>query len=362
MKSLCVLLLAAVLAVAQRAKPVFDPETKEGLLIQHIQQERDRTEKLRYLEQFAVQFPTHSAIAWVYDQLQPVYLEVKEYDQAMRLGGLLLTLEPGNLEAAKIALRAAEAKRDPQTLQRWAERSWDAAAKRPQDPEAKPLQVYAEFCLHAAALENQDPKIRIALLQNLDKRNPRNAFAAALPGNLYAAYLQAGENDRAMEIADRALRNDPNNIDMLMGVAQHHFRKEDARDKVVQYTTQLVRVLETKPRPEHVKEEEWAAKKAQMLGTANYMGGVSSSLLNQHGKADVMLRAALPYLKDNQPVLAAALYLLGLANYRLAESGVRGRAVDALRFTRQCAAIRSTYQEQALKNIEAIKSEYNLQQ
>jgi len=362
LKSLCVLLLAAVLAVAQRAKPVFDPETKEGLLIQHIQQERDRTEKLHYLEQFAVQFPTHPAIAWVYDQLQPVYLEVKEYDQAMRLGGLLLALEPGNLEAAKIALRAAEAKRDPQILQRWAERSWDAAAKRPQDPEAKQLQTYAEFCLHAAAIANPDPKARITLLQSLDRRNPRSAFAASLPGDLYAAYVQIGDNDRAMEIADRALRNDPNNVDMLIGVAQHHFRREDSRDKVLQYTTQLVRVLETKPRPEHVKEEEWAVRKAQMLGMANYMGGVSASLLNQHGKADTMLRAALPYLKDNQTMLAPALYLLGLANYRLAESGVRGRAVDALRFTRQCAAIRSSYQEQALKNIEAIKSEYNLQQ
>jgi tetratricopeptide (TPR) repeat protein len=363
LKSLCVLLLTALLAAAQRAKPVFDPETKEGLLIQHIQQERDRAEKLRYLEQFAVQFPTHPAIAWVYDQLQPVYLEVKEYDQAMRLGGLLLAIEPGNIEAAKIALRAAEGKRDPQTLQRWAERSWDIAAKRPQDPEAKQLQVFAEFCLHAAAIENPDAKARIALLQNLDRRNPRSAFAASLPGELYQAYVQAGENDRAIDIADRALHNDPNNVDMLLAVAQHHFRREDARDrdKVVQYTTQLVRVLETKPRPEYVKEEDWAARKAQVLGMANYMGGVSSSLLNQHGKADTMLRAALPYIKDNQPMLAAALYLLGLANYRLAESGVRGRAVDALRFTRQCAAIRSSYQEQALKNIEAIKSEYNLQ-
>lgn len=362
MKSLCVLVLAAALAVAQRAKPVFDPETKEGLLIQHIQQEKDRTEKLRYLEQFAVQFPTHPAIAWVYDQLQPAYMEEKAYDQAMRLGGLLLTLEPGNLEAAKIALRAAEAKRDAQNLQRWAERSWDAASKRPQDPEAKALQVYAEYCLHSAALENPDPKARVALLQSLDRRNPHSAFAASLPGELYQTYLQAGDNDRAIEIADRALRNDPNNVDMLMALAQHHFRKEDSRDKVVRYTTQLVKVLETRGRPEHIKEEDWVNRKAQLLGMANYMGGVSSSLLNQHGKADTMLRAALPYLKDNQPMLATALYLLGLANYRLAESGARGRAVDALRFTRQCAAIRSTYQEQALKNIEAIKSEYNLQQ
>jgi hypothetical protein len=33
---------------------------------------------------------------------------------------------------------------------------------------------------------------------------------------------------------------------------------------------------------------------------------------------------------------------------------------EALRFNELCAAIKSTYQEQALKNIAAIKSEYNL--
>lgn len=361
MKTLCVLLLA-VAAVAQRAKPVFDPETKEGLLIQHIQQERDSAEKLRFMEQFAVQFPTHPAIAWVYDQLQPAYFEAKEFDQAMRIGGLRLALEPGNLEAAKIALKAAETKREPEAMHKWAERSWDAAAKRPQDPEAKQLQAYAEFCLHASAVDNPDPKARIALLQSLEKRNPRSAFAASIPGELYQAHSQTGDKDRAMDTAERALRTDPNNIDMLMAVAQHHFRKEDARDKVVLYTTQLVKVLETKPRPENIREEDWGARKAQIFGMANYMGGVSSSLLSQHLKADTMLRAALPYLGDNQQMMATALYLLGLANYRLAESGARGRAADALRFTRQCASIRSSYQEQALKNIEAIKAEYNLQQ
>ncbi len=361
MKKLCVLVLAAAAVVAQHGKPVFDPETKEGLLIQHIQQERDGAEKLRYMEQFAVQFPTHPAIAWVYDQLQPAYLAVKEYEQAMRIGVLRLALEPGNLEAAKIALRAAEGKHEPEAMQKWAERSWDAAAKRPQDPEAKQLQAYAEFCLHAAAVDNPDPKTRIALLQALEKRSPHGAFVASLPGELYQAYMQLGDKDRAMDVAERALKADPNNIDMLLAVMQHHFRKEDARDKVVLYSAQLIKAVDTRPRPENLKEEEWTARKTQVLGMANYMGGVSSSLLNQHARADTMLRAALPYLKDNEQMLAAALYLLGLANYRLAESGSRGRAADALRFTRQCASIRSSYQDQALKNVEAIKAEYNLQ-
>ena len=74
-----------------------------------------------------------------------------------------------------------------------------------------------------------------------------------------------------------------------------------------------------------------------------------------------MLRAALPSLKDNDAGEATALYHVALANYRLAEKGEPGRASDALKFMRRCAAIKGPFQEQAIKNVTAIKSEYALQ-
>ena len=71
MKKVLALLVISValpgLMIAQRPRPVYDPETKEGLLIQHIQQETDPADKLRFMEQFVGQYPTNSAIAWVYD-------------------------------------------------------------------------------------------------------------------------------------------------------------------------------------------------------------------------------------------------------------------------------------------------------
>src|SRR5215467_14537288 len=112
MRRLLLLIFASAALIAQRAKPNYDPETKDGLLIEHIQQETDGTEKLRYMEQFATQYPSHAAIAWVYDQLQPAYFQAKEWDEAMRVGGLRLALEPENLEAATIGLRSADAKHD----------------------------------------------------------------------------------------------------------------------------------------------------------------------------------------------------------------------------------------------------------
>jgi hypothetical protein len=59
------LLAFSGVAAAQRAKPVIDPETKDGLLIEHILQESDPAEKLHYMEQFAAQYPSHNAAEWV---------------------------------------------------------------------------------------------------------------------------------------------------------------------------------------------------------------------------------------------------------------------------------------------------------
>ncbi|HBY61875.1 MAG TPA: hypothetical protein DEH78_18810, partial [Solibacterales bacterium] len=61
---------------------------------------------------------------------------------------------------------------------------------------------------------------------------------------------------------------------------------------------------------------------------------------------------------------AAALFNLGLANFRMGEAA-KGEAqsqriLDALRFNQQCAAIKSPFQAQAAKNVAAIKSQYRL--
>lgn len=365
------ILLAAGLAPAQRAKPSFDPETREGLLIEHILQEQDAAERLRYLEQFAAQYPSHNAIPWIYDQLQPAYFEAKEYDQAMRIGGLRLAIEPDNLDAAKIALRAADAKHDPEQIIKWADRLWSVAAgfDRKSPPEAKQTtearqdRDYAEFCLYTAATQSTDPKTRLALFQDLERRNPSTRFVRSFPAEYFQIYRALGDEEKTVETAEAGLKTDPENIEMLLAVAQYHFHKDGAKERLeaIALSERLIDAAEKAQRPDQVSEEEWSRKKADMLGLAYYMAGMASSLSNNFKQADRMLRLALPHMKENDTQMAALLYHLGMADYRLAESSTdRSRPVDALRFLRRCAAIHSPYQEQALKNIEGIRAEYNL--
>jgi hypothetical protein len=357
------LLFFAAMLAAQRSKPAYDPETREGFLIEHILQERDPAAKLRYMDEFAAQYPSHPAILWVYDQLQPAYFNARQWDQAIRTGAARLALEPANLDAAKIALTAAVAKHDPAAIAEWSVRVWHLAPKAGTSAEARQTADYAESSLYSAAIAAPDPRAKLELLQTLQREMPSSKYIAGLPVEYFRIYRQMGDDNKALEFAEKGLQSEPSNVDILMFLAEINFHKNDARSRqlVTQYTARALASLDKTERPPQADEAQWNEARAKLQGEANYMAGVSNSLNNNFKAADNMLRAALPYIKNNADQQAALLYHLGMANYRLAEaSNDRRRPVDALRYMRLCAAIKSPFQEQARRNVEAIKAEYNL--
>jgi hypothetical protein len=113
----------------------------------------------------------------------------------------------------------------------------------------------------------------------------------------------------------------------------------------------------TKPKPEGVSDADWEKKKTTMIGLAHWMAGMTASGQNRLAQADKSLRAALPYIKDNEQLLAPALFQLGLANYQMGRGKNRAQLQDAISFLKQCAAIKSQYQAQAQKNVNVIMKE-----
>jgi tetratricopeptide (TPR) repeat protein len=359
-----VLVALAGLTKAQHSKPVYDPETREGLLIQHIEQETDPSEKLKYMEQFVVQYPTHQSIGWVYDQLQPAYMKDKAWDEAMRIGERRIVLEPENLDGAKLALKAAESKANPDDIAKWADLEWKVASQIAAKggraaADAQQTQLYAEYSLFSIAQQTTDPASKLEMLISLQQRNPKSPYAENVPAECFAIYKKLNQMDKALALANQTLANDPDNLDMLMAVSEYHFGHEESREKVVANMVHVVEILAKKPRPDSLGEEDWAKKKAHVLGSAYYMGGVFSSITGQYGRADQMLRAALPLIAGDATQEATAFYQLGVANYHLADSNP-ARAREALAYWRRCASIRSNFQAQAMKNAESVKNEFNL--
>jgi tetratricopeptide (TPR) repeat protein len=290
-------------------------------------------------------------------------MKLKAWDEAMRIGEKRVDLEPQNLEAAKLSLMAAQNKANTEDIAKWADSTWKIASEivskgGTNAVDAERTKLYAESIFYNAAEQTADPAARIGLLFALQERSPKSPFAENVPAECFVLYKKLNQMDKALALANQTLSADPDNVDILMGVTEYYFARED-HPKVISNTIHMIEVLDKKPRPSSLSEEEWQKKKTQMLGTANYMGGVSSSLSGQNGRADQMLRAALPFVAGDASQEATVFYFLGLSNYKLADKDP-SRAQEAVKFWRRCATIKSNFQAQAMKNIDATRSEFNL--
>ena len=219
----------------QRQKVNINTETPEGQALQQIGQENDEAKKLALMEDFVAKFPKTENTAWVYAQMQPVYIKTGQYDKAMDAGEKVLAIDPGDLEIAHQNLKAAEAKKDPDAIEKWSGQTSEIALKAAASPQpkeedqvenwkkevdyAKQVNTYTEYSLSAAALQAQDPKKRIALAEALAKRNPNSQYLPQLNQALFLAYRQAGDNPKAIALAEKILATDQSNEDMLLVVA-----------------------------------------------------------------------------------------------------------------------------------------------
>src|ERR1035441_9187176 len=109
--ALAVLLVTGALG-ADRSELDMDRGSEDGILLQRIQQEPLPERKLAFLEKYVDQYPKATSIAWVYEQLLPIYVEAKQWDKVLGTAQSLLELDAADVDSASAALQAAEAQRD----------------------------------------------------------------------------------------------------------------------------------------------------------------------------------------------------------------------------------------------------------
>ncbi|MBM3813635.1 MAG: hypothetical protein FJW20_18580 [Acidimicrobiia bacterium] len=364
--------------LAQRHKIDINAETPEGLLLQQIGTEEDPAKKVALLEEFSSKYSNHAGMPWVYGQLQPAYLKAGQHDKVFPVVEKLLTFDPSDAEMAHGALKAAEAKKDPDLILKWAVATSDAArkavaSKKPADEDevenwkhkvdfAKQVETYTEYSLFNTALQTTDPGKKIQLIDKLAERNPQSQYLAQLDEVKFQSYRQLNNTEKAVEVAEALIAKNSTNEDLYLFVADYQFQKKDY-DKTQDYGDKLVALMKSKPAPQGVAAADWEKKKTTATGLGLWFKGMSLAAQSKFGPADQVLRDALPFVDDNDQLKAAALFNLGLANYRLGDSAKSPntqRILDALKFNQQCAAIKSPYQANAQRNITAIRSQYRI--
>jgi hypothetical protein len=369
-------LLATAALAADRHKLDIDPESEDGILLQRIQQEPLPDRKLAFLEKYVNQYPKATSLAWVYEQLLPIYLTNKQWDKVLATAQNLLALDAADLDSAFAALQAAETQKDPDLIRKYAIASWDAASKaalapKPADADevadwdrqiefANQTLAYSEYVLASQAALEPNSQRKGELIQALEQRNPQSKFLSAVKRNIRVR--EEANPAQAFALAARGLAEDPNNEDYLMRIANHYMSREEDLSKVLTYSLRVLEVMEKKSKPAGVSAEEWEKKKARYTGGANWMVGVVYGKQARYGLSDRYLRAALDQIQDDAQLLAAAYFYLGYDNYALAgQLRDKSRAIEAAKFSRLCLAIEGPFQPLAQKNLEVLRNDFNVE-
>jgi tetratricopeptide (TPR) repeat protein len=362
-------LALATCVSAQRFKLAeVNTEKPEGQLLQQIGQESDEAKKLALLEQFAAKFQADKSAGWVYEQMQAAYMKANSPDKAIEAGEKIIALDPEHVEASHQNLKAAEAKKDPALIKKWAGETSRIAQKvisspKPNDADeaeswakrvdwSKQVKIYADYALYAAALQVPDPKKKIELIEALQAQNPQSEYLPKTTPTLFVAYRQAGDNEKAVALAEKTLATDQSDEDMLLVVADSYLQKKRDPDKVHAYSAKIVEIMNSKPKPEGVSDTDWQNHKNTFVGIAHYMSGKLYYLEGKFAPADKELREALPLVQNNAQLQPETLFFLGFANFKLQ------KVQDAFTFYKQCAAVKSSLTPTCAKNVTAIQAQY----
>ncbi len=349
-------------AFAQPAshKLVINIESPEGQLLQQIALQTEEPRKLALMEEFVSKYPKYEGVAWVYGQLQPLYIKQGQFNTALEIGDKALAIDPGEVDAAYYNLKAAEGKKDPDLIVKWAVATAAIARKTAENPavadRAKQIDRYCEYALYSAARQSTDAVKTIALVETLEQLNAHSQYLPKVYTSYFNALRQAGQAEKAGLKAEKMAESSGASVDVLLVAADFSLQKKNEPDKVLAYSSRIVEALNAKP--DSVGETEWAKKRESTLALVSWMQGVVYSLQGKWFEADKSLRGALPGLLDQQ-VRASSLYYLGLVDYQIAKIGGRDKAwmQEALRFSEQSAAIESPLQAQAEKTVRMIRVE-----
>ena len=367
MRTLLVAVLLVGSALAQRHKPNINTETPEGQALQQIGQEPDEAKRLAGFEKFLQDYPKSENLAWVYSQMQPMYVKANQLDKAIETGDKLTALDPGDLEASLAALKAADAKKDPDLVKKWSSTTSGIArkeltAKKPEDEEdddwkkhldfVKQVDTYSEYTLNDMAVQSTDAHKKLDLIETLYDRNPQSQYVAPLLPAAAQTIDQMNDPDRGIAFAEKILAKDPNNDQMLLIAANAYSQKGKEPDKIISYSAKLAEVISSKPKPEGVSDADWESRKKLITLFAHYFPAKTYYGQKKWGQADKELRAALSLVESNAALKPEVLFLLADSNYHLEN------AAEALKLFQQCAAIKSRFQAQAAKNVTVIKSQY----
>ncbi len=296
----------------------------------------DPSQKLALIDQFSQAHPDGDYQIVADEQYVNYYIAAKNYDKAFEYGDKLFTLDPDNYTNAVSMVRAANEKGDTDKLYVYGEKAdfivqrYKASAPPAgSDPEnwtrtkneklasLKDDQDYIEQSLLSAAYNAKDPSKKADYFTRFGKLYPDTSEGEQAMTMAASSYQQAQNRAKMQEVANGVLAKDPNNISMLLLLADDYSEKNEQLDKADAYARKAISLTETAKKPENLTEDQWKQQLAIQKGWALSTLGQVNLEKKQNAPAVDSLTKASALLKSNAALYARNQYRLGFAYLNL---------------------------------------------
>lgn len=361
-------LLLATTAGAQIGKSVSvaagTPEDKD---LAAIYAAPDGPDKIALLDKFAADHGTGD-LALLADQLYAQsYLTQKKYAKVYEYGEKALALDPDDFSAVILMVHAAEEQGDVQKLFAIGERvepllahyqasaapagtsddQW-AGQKTQNLKDAQADINYVQYTMVNAAYKTSDLAARTVLLERYAKAFPDSQYTMAVREQTAIAYQQAQNTPKMIETAQAILAKDPDNISMLLLLADNWSENGQQLDKAAVDAKKALDLLGQAKKPENLTDDQWQRQLSIQKGLAYSVLGQVYVNNNQNPQAVDAFKQASPLLKSDNFSYGRNLYRLGFTLAKMQ------RTAEARTVLTEAVSVNSPYKAKAQETLNKI--------
>lgn len=369
-----ILILAAMwfgftsVAAAQIGKTVaVSAGTDEDKALAAIYAAPDGPDKVALIDKFMADYGKGD-FELLGDQLYvQTYLAQKNYAKTLEYGDRVLALDPDSLATAvSMARAAAEAGDTPRLYvvgekvsaiiadykskpapegtpaEQWAQTK-DAAVKNVQGDVG-----YVQYSMIQAAYNTKDGAARAALFQRYITAFPDSPYTSTAREQMAIAYQQAQNIPKMIESAQNALAADPNDVSMLILLADYWSDNNQQLDKAAADAQKALDALKDAKKPDNVTDEQWQQQVSLEKGIAYSSLGEVYVVKGRNPAAIDAFKQAKPLLKSNDYYYGRNLYRLGFTLAKMQ------RLPEARVVLSEAVSVNSPYKARAQETLDKI--------
>jgi tetratricopeptide (TPR) repeat protein len=302
------------------------------------------------------------------DQLYAqTYLAQKNYAKAYEYGEKALALDPESLSTAVTLVHAAEEQGSADKIFSMGEKvaaivarfkaSPPPAGTSPEDwSRQKDLAInnaqqdigYVQYAMVNAAYKTTNPAARAALFERYVAAFPDSPYTITVREQTAVAYQSAKNTPKMLKTAQDILATDPNNVSMLLLLADYWSDAGEQLDKAAADAQKALDLLAQAKKPENLSDEQWQQQLSLQKGIAYSSIGEVRRRKDQDAQAVEALKQASPLLKSNTVTYARNLLRLGLTLSNLK------RIPEAQAALTEAASLNSPYKSTAQEALDKL--------